>query len=385
MSCISNSAYQTAETLRTAAALTNAVLKSAQLVYEAYRSGQDLIDNYRKQHELAKRAQAIAESIQGQQSMFWAAENQFKNEFTVAEPIENVEVMARRYAGRLVSTVLGGFATKIHEVKCNMNRYCTSANQKALQDVYLMRSFAVSAARTLGRNIAFAEYQARTDLNWERRKQAAALGRKLTGDASGLIKSAGAGLASIGAGHEQSFNSALKGIGLAMIRPDLAPERQASFAEVNAQYQQTNFQQDMSYSSSQNNDEYNYSSVSGYSSNGGSPMYGPESVNGTNNIASSLSANETMPPSDLIGEGDLRGVSDGPYTDDQDLYRDGSNQNFNGPVDRVRRGSVVFDVVGGNGGKVRVDLDKFEVGYADHLDANEVKAVTPQNPNNWPT
>jgi hypothetical protein len=45
----------------------------------------------------------------------------------------------------------------------------------------------------------------------------------------------------------------------------------------------------------------------------------------------------------------------------------------------------VFDVVGGNGGKVRVDLDKFEVGYADHLDANEVKAVTPQNPNNWPT
>jgi hypothetical protein len=56
MSCISNSAYSTAENLRTAAALTNAVLKSAQMVYEAYRSGQDLIDNYRKQHELAKRA-----------------------------------------------------------------------------------------------------------------------------------------------------------------------------------------------------------------------------------------------------------------------------------------------------------------------------------------
>jgi hypothetical protein len=381
MSCISNSAYQTAENLRTAAALTNAVLKQGALIFEAVESGKALIDNYRKQHELAKRAQDIAEAIQGQQSMFWAAEQQFKNEFTVAGPIESVETMARRYSGRLVSTVLGGFATKIHEVKCSMNRYCTSANQKALQDVYLMRSFAVSAARTLGRNIAFAEYQARTDLNWERRKQAAALGRKLTGDASGLIKSAGAGLASIGAGHEQSFNSALKGIGYNLNRND-GVEQRPSFEEVNRQY---NFQQEVSNSAAQNNDEYNYSFGSGYSSNGGSPMYGPESVTVTNNMASSLSANETMPPSDLIGEGDLRGVSDGPYTDDQDLYRDGSNQNFNGPVDRVRRGSVVFDVVGGNGGKVRVDLDKFEVGYADHLDANEVKATTPQNPSNWPT
>lgn len=111
---------------------------------------------------------------------------------------------------------------------------------------------------------------------------------------------------------------------------------------------------------------------------------GPLQVQGANSLASSMSANETLPPSDLIGESDLRGTQDGPYTDDQDLYRDGSNQNFNGPVDRVRRGSVVFDVVGGNGGKVRVDMDKFEVGYADHLDANEVKAVTPQNPSNWP-
>lgn len=383
MSCISNSAYSTAENFRTGAALINATLKSAQLVYEAYRSGQDLIDNYRKQHELAKRAQAMAEAIQGQQSMFWAAEQQFKNEFIVPEPIEDVEVMGRRYAGRLVSSVLGAFASKIHEVKCNMNRYCTSANMKALQDIYLMRSFSVSAARTLGRNIAFAEYQARTDLNWERRKQAAALGRKLTGDASGLIKSAGAGLASIGAGHEQSLNSALKAAGQALFRPDMAPENPGSRA--NAGMVEAD---ETTYTSG--NQVYGPSSApGGYQSNNGAQMYGSSGgssdVQGANSLASSMSANETLPPSDLIGESDLRGTQDGPYTDDQDLYRDGSNQNFNGPVDRVRRGSVVFDVVGGNGGKVRVDMDKFEVGYADHLDANDVKAVTPQNPDNWPT
>jgi hypothetical protein len=225
MSCISNSAYATAENLRTGAALTNAVLKSAQLVYEAYRSGQDLIDNYRKQNDLAKRAQDIAEAIQAQQAVFWGAENQFRDEFMVPEPIESVEVMGRRYSGRLVSSILGKFADKIHEIKCSMNRYCTSANMKALQDIYLMRSFAVSTARTLGRNIAHAEYQARTDLNGERRKQAAGLGRKLTGDGSSLIAAAGRGLASIGAGYEQSLNSALQAAGLAMTRPDLSPER----------------------------------------------------------------------------------------------------------------------------------------------------------------
>jgi hypothetical protein len=92
--------------------------------------------------------------------------------------------------------------------------------------------------------------------------------------------------------------------------------------------------------------------------------------------------NET--PVDLLGTNDQLNTSSGMYSDDQDLYRDGSNQNFNGPVDKVRRGAIDFPVIGGQG-TVHVDMDKFEVGYADHLDANEVKAVTPQNPANWPS
>lgn len=376
MSCISNSAYAAAQKSKTTAVLINAGLKSIQYIAEAVLSGQDLIDNYRKQHDLALRAQAIAEAIQGQQSMFWAAEQQFKNEFVVPEVIEDVEVMGRRYSGRLVASVLGAFASKIHEVKCSMNRYCTSANQKALQDIYLMRSFAVSAARTLGRNIAFAEYQARTDLNWERRKQAAALGRKLTGDASGLIKSAGAGLASIGAGHERSLNSALMAAGQALFRPDMNPERPESREEAGMMYSdQTTYQS--------GNQVYGPSISSAYQSNNGAQMYGSDdgAIQSANSLASSISSNNTEPPSDLITEADFKQPGDGDEL--PSLYMDSDNQNVNGPTDKVRRGSVVFDVVGGPG-KVRVDLDKFEVGYADHLDANEVKAVTPQNPNNWP-
>jgi hypothetical protein len=380
MSCISPSAYASAEKIRSAAVGVNAVLKMAQLVYEAAKNGQDLIDNYKKQHDLAKRAQAIAEAIQGQQSMFWAAENQFKNEFLTPEVIESVETMGRRYAGRLVSSVLGGFATKIHDVKCNMNRYCTSANMKILQDIYLMRSFAVTAARTLGRNIAFAEYQARNDLNWERRKQAAALGRKLGGDASSLIKSAGQGLASIGAGYEQGLNSALKGIGYVLNRNDEPRPtlEQAGWAT----------QTEQPYVS--NNGSQMYGPDSGnYISNGGSPMYGPDNGSGASAMATSFSNNETSEPDNMISEQDFRTDGNGGAYDGEDtpsLYKDSLNEDMPGAQDKVRSGKWAFNVQGGGKGFVEVDMDKFAVAYADHLNANlttPAKGPGPSDPG-WP-
>jgi hypothetical protein len=364
MSCISPSAYSSAERIRSAAVGINAALKLAQLVYEAAKNGQDLIDNYKKQHELAKRAQAIAEAIQGQQSMFWAAENKFKNEFLTPEVLESVETMGRRYSGRLVSSVLGGFATKIHEVKCNMNRYCTSANMKMLQDIYLMRSFAVTAARTLGRNIAFAEYQARNDLNWERRKQAAALGRKLGGDASSLIKSAGQGLASIGAGYEQGLNSALKGIGYVFNRND-EPRPTLEQAGWTTQTEQP-------YVS--NNGGQMYGPESGnYISNGGSPMYGPDSGSGASAMATSLSNNETSEPDNMINERDFRADGNGGAYDGEDtpnLSDNAHNETMPGAKDKVRSGKWSFNVQGGGKGFVEVDMDKFAVAYADHLNAS---------------
>jgi hypothetical protein len=295
--------------------------------------------------------------------MFWAAENQFKNEFLTPEVIESVETMGRRYAGRLVSSVLGAFATKIHEVKCNMNRYCTSANMKMLQDIYLMRSFAVTAARTLGRNIAFAEYQARNDLNWERRKQAAALGRKLGGDASSLIKSAGQGLASIGAGYEQGLNSALKGIGYVFNRND---EPRPTLDQVNASYtgyEQQAFVTQVSGSSSQNNDDFNFAAYNA----------GAGSVSSASAMAASISNNETSEPDNMINERDFRADGNGGAYDGEDtpnLSDNAHNETMPGAKDKVRSGKWAFKVQGGGKGFVEVDMDKFAVAYADHLNAS---------------
>jgi hypothetical protein len=385
MSCISNSGYQQAEKLRSNAVNIVTIAKAAQLLGEAAINGQKLIDNYKKQYDLAKRAQAIAEAVQGQQSMFWGAEQQFKNEFTNPEPVEDVEVMGRRYSGRLVSSVLGAFAKKIYEAKCNMNRYCTSANQKALQDLYLMRSFAVSAARTLGRNIGFAEWQARNDLNWERRKQAAALGRKLTGDASSLIKSAGQGLAGIGAGYEDSLNSALKGLGYTLSR-DGQEGRAAFGAEVyqsagaaQTTYNSAGYINNNGYLTDDNNLLYGGNGGAMYSGD----TYGTDAVAPMpNSIMNSYTAEET----DITGfdQQATSTMSDSSTDTNPSLYNEGLNPTRVGPQDRVRTGKKTFYVQGGKGGFVEIDMERFDVGYADHLRTDK-EARVEYTDNVWPT
>jgi hypothetical protein len=248
---------------------------------------------------------------------------------------------------------------------------------KMLQDIYLMRSFAVTAARTLGRNIAFAEYQARNDLNWERRKQAAALGRKLGGDASSLIKSAGQGLAAIGAGYEQGLNSALKGIGYTLNRNDGGSG--GSFEQVNSYYAQQDFATQVSNSSSQNNDDFNFAAYNA----------GAGSTASANNLAMSISQNEVGPPDDMISEKDFRADGNGQAYDGEDtpsLYKDSLNEDMPGAQDKVRSGKWAFPVQGGGKGFVEVDMDKFAVAYADHLNANmtePAKGPGPSDPG-WP-
>jgi len=118
--------------------------------------------------------------------------------------------MGKRYAGRLVSTVAGAFAPKLKEAKCSAPRYCTSATTKSLQDLLMARSVAMANARVLGRNIAFAEYQARHDVNVERRMQAVAIGRDLMQQAASLYASAGQGLAAAGSILSGQMSKALE-------------------------------------------------------------------------------------------------------------------------------------------------------------------------------
>jgi hypothetical protein len=214
MSCVTDAGYISATTIKLAGTVVAAGLRLNSAYNEATLAAESLIENYKKQRDIQDRAMSIAESQNGQMSgVFWPAEQAFLAEYGNPEAVEEIEVLGRRYSGRLVSTILGGFAEKITLLKCSMPRHCTSANMRALQDLYAARAFAVASARTLGREIGFAEYQARHDRNWERRNQAAALGRKALGDAAGLMKSAAQGLAAQAQGLSGNFNSAMKALG----------------------------------------------------------------------------------------------------------------------------------------------------------------------------
>jgi hypothetical protein len=214
MSCVTDSGYISATTIKLAGTVVAAGLRLNSAYSEATLAADSLIENYKKQRDIQNRAMSIAESQNGQMSgVFWPAEQAFLAEYGNPEAVEEIEVIGRRYAGRLVSTILGSFAEKISMVKCSMPRHCTSANMRALQDLYAARAFAVASARTLGREIGFAEYQARHDRNWERRNQAAAIGRKGIGDAAALMKSAAQGLAAQAEGLSGQVNASLQSLG----------------------------------------------------------------------------------------------------------------------------------------------------------------------------
>lgn len=214
--CYSDFGYTTGEGIRSAAVTFVALAKQAASAIIAIDNANRLVDNYRDQRDIAQRAQDIAEAQQLQlETVFWPREEEFLAEFSTPEPIESVEAMGARYAGRLVSSLASAFAKELHSVRCSARRYCTSANQKQLQDLLLARGVAMANARVLGRNIGFAEFQARTDINLSRRMQAVALGRGLINDAMTLLRAAGAGYAAAGQELSQQFNSAFNEFGLA--------------------------------------------------------------------------------------------------------------------------------------------------------------------------
>ena len=203
--------YITGETLRTGAAKTASFIRQAAAALIAIDNANRLVDNYKMQRDIQDRVLKMSEEQQKHlETVFWPRELQFLNEFSAPEAIEAVETMGRRYAGRLVATVAGGFAQKLKEARCNAPRYCTSAANKNLQDLLMARSAAMANARVLGRNIAFAEYQARNDRNLERRMQAIAIGRDLMQQAASLYAAAGQGLAAAGGLLSSQMSKALE-------------------------------------------------------------------------------------------------------------------------------------------------------------------------------
>lgn len=203
--------YVAGEAERTTAADAASYIRQAAAALIAIDNANRLVDNYKKQRDIQDRMLTISEEQQAHlSSVFWPRESQFLAEFSVGEPVEAVETMGRRYAGRLVATVAAAFAPKLKEARCGASRYCTSAATKELQDLLMARSTAMANARVLGRNIAFAEYQARNDVNLERRMQAVAIGRDLMQQAASLYQAAGQGLAAAGSILSQQMSRALE-------------------------------------------------------------------------------------------------------------------------------------------------------------------------------
>ena len=214
--CVGSQGYTEGEKLRADAVRQASLIKKATAAVIAIDNAMRVIDNYNMQRDIANRTTKIAEEQQGfMENTYWPRELEFLEEFANPEERETVEVMGRRIAGRMVSQVANAFAKKEAEIRCNASRYCASAYAKAMQDLFLNRSFAIAQARTLGRNIAFAKWQQYDGLDDSRRREAIAVGKGLIGSSATLMQQAGQGLAAAGSNATAGLNNALAGLGAA--------------------------------------------------------------------------------------------------------------------------------------------------------------------------
>lgn len=214
--CLDDTGYGPAEAVRAAAATNAAIIRQVAAIAIALDNANQLVENYKDQRDISDRALKIAEAQQQHlREVFYPRDAQFLAEFSTPEAIESVAVMGRRYGGRLASSVAGAFALQLKEARCSFPRYCTSANKKLIQDLLMTRAITIANARALGRSIAFAEYQARSDTNYQRRMQAIAVGRGLMQQAASLYAAAGQGLAAAGSTISGQLSSALEAFGYA--------------------------------------------------------------------------------------------------------------------------------------------------------------------------
>lgn len=340
--CLSDIGYTAGETLRANAVKAGANIRRVASAAIAVDNAMQLINNYQDQRDIAQRSQNIARAQQDQiQGVFWPREAQFLAEFSTPEAIEEIEVMGRRYGGRLVSSIAAQFAQALKDAKCSFPRYCTSANAKTLQDLMMARSLAIANARVLGRNIAFAEWQARNDRNYNRRLQAVSLGRGLINEAMSLYAAAGRGLASVGAEISANLNSALESFGYANRTPrggDPETFTQSAYARSPRE--------------------------------GFSQATGGQTVNGFG-LESSTDAFFANDVSNVMTHEAPPNSSDSAFSLFNNRQAERNNRGDVGNDNLAPQGMFTFPVAGITGGSVTVDLGMFQLGYVDDKSPGE--------------
>lgn len=349
LGCLGDGGYTTAEGIRSSAVANVALAKQVASAIIAIDNANRLIDNYKDQRDISQRTLEIAKAQQAQLStVYWPREEAFLNEFSVPEPIEEVEVMGSRYAGRLASAVAFAFAGQLREARCNGRRYCSSANTKRIQDLMMARGVALANARVLGRNIAFAEYQARTDVNLSRRMQAVAIGRGLIAQAMSLFAAAGKGLAGAGQVLGGQLSSALEAFG------DARENR------ANQLYRQSSGFRDAEVMPGAWPGMYD-----GYAPSGARM---PGTVNGDIGTSFGLISGYDMMTNPQAGStmtGDSTGWSTATeMTDSRSSQHEAQNLARIGNNDLARSGTAIFPLIG-SPGTVAIDMDMFPLKYVD--------------------
>lgn len=343
--CLDDSGYKTGEGIRTAAVKQGAIIRQIAAAAIAIDNAVRLIQNYKDQRDIAQRSLAISKAQQNQiATVFWPREEDFLAEFSTPEPLELIETMGRRYGGRIAAGLSKQFAEALKEARCGMRRYCASANRKVLQDLMMARSLAIANARVLGRNIAFAEYQARNDQNYNRRLQAVSLGRGLIQEAMSLYAAAGAGLASVGSELSANLNSALQSFGYA----------RSAYSAATAQANQPQALGDRSLYTGLSNQNYNNlrtENTFGFQSS----QTSMQNLAASNVMTSVLNVNHES--SRFAGETgkDIEQLNRGDVGND----------------DLVRTGIYTFPVESLFGGTCTVDMDKFPLMFADNYTSGD--------------
>lgn len=349
--CVGGSAYSTAEGIRAGAMTAGNAIKQLIALDMARDNARKLIDNYRKQRDIADRSLKISEQQQGQLSeVFWPREEEFLNEFATPEDREAAEVLGRRYAGRMVVPLARTFAKAFRDLKCNHPIRCASSYKRASLQLVNARHSAIGTAKALGYSLGHAEYLARKEIGTKRRMQALAWGRGLIAQATALYGSAGRTLAAVGEQYSQQlgsnlnefmteYGSMMDNIGMrrqARERDAHYEQQRSSSAHAPASYGR------VEYSPLKTSNDLGYQSSFGGAMNPASPM--------------------GMVNSDLTTES----ASDNRVTHAPSMSHDHGNNSDVGKHQVTRTGSIIWPVVSVGAGYVEVDMDQYPLFHSGH-------------------
>lgn len=376
--CMDNSGYTSGESIRSTAYIAATGLRSLSALNIATVNANSMINSYKLLHDIAVKSVALAERQQQRlKDVFWTREIEQVNEFGNKDySLEDPFYLGRRYAGRIASVVTAGFARQMKQLKCNASRYCTSAFEKSRQDLIALRTAAQLSARQLGRNIGYAEHMTREETDWNRRMQAAALGRGLMTDAANLMSAAAGGLASSASLKAQTFNSSMANLGYNV----------GQFVDAFKQYKEVRNSNGGTYTMAKNPAAMNDPTKSPTGLGGHtSPSYGVLASDGVFSQAG-VSAwswdggkfmSDLMAPSqqqkayDAAGDFvlDTKGYGQGAYGESiVPVAHDRVNYADVGNVSLARTGAVSFPV---SGGAVKVSMKAFGLAFTDDLSESD--------------